>query len=257
MPEIKPIHLALKDASALTTAAPADAKLNLDAHFQPLAKSLLQRGAQPNDIESINVISGFLEAASLLDGAYGEDGALPVEDAGDAADEALRACAALAATLQRYLSGDALNDSIVVLDNTTVGIGYWCMRHELDIAAPEPIVNALANRANVAETRQETAATYALMQGFVSHLAPQLGADLERSNPDRPWRLLNVNFAITAIRTGDAALMRFAFDQLNQALPDEAAGFYSEAYTLACQPGFPMETRGLIESEHRRFVPQH
>lgn len=257
MPEIKPIRLALHDASALNTATPADAKLNLDAHFQPLAKSLIQRGAPPNDLESINVVSGFLEAASMLDGAYGEDGPLPVEDAGDAADEALRACAALSAMLHRRLDGHALQDALLVLDNTTIGIGYWCMRHELDIPTPEPIVNALANRANLAETRQETAATYALMQGFVAHLAPQLSADLERSNPERPWRLLNVNFAITAIRTGDAALMRFAFDQFNQALPDECSGFYAEAYALACQPGFPLETRGLIESEHRRFAPAH
>jgi hypothetical protein len=263
---IQPIHLMLKGENAANAAnianaaSPADAKLNLDTHFQPVAARMAALGATPNDLESLNVISEFLDAATLLDGSYGVDGSLPVEDAADAADEALRAAASLRASLIRYLSDDEvvpLETAFNVLDAVTIGIGYWCMRHALDIATPEPIVNALANRANAANTRQETAATYAMMQGFVAHLSPQLSSDLERSNPERPWRLLNVNFAITAIRTGDAALMRFAFDQLNRALPDECAGFYNEAYTLASQPGFPLESRSLIEAEHRKFARAH
>ena len=116
------------------------------------------------------------------------------------------------------------------------------------------IVNALAARSNAATTRQETAAVYALMQGFIQHLLPQLGADLERSNPERPWRLLNLNFAITAIRTGDATMMRYAFNELNLHLPDECAGFYQEALALASRPGFPNETRQLIEVEYLRWA---
>jgi hypothetical protein len=89
-----------------------------------------------------------------------------------------------------------------------------------------------------------------MMQGFIGHFSPALKADLERSNPQRPWRLLNLNFAITAIRTGEAELMRFAFDTLNSHLPDEREGFYAEASALASQqPGFPPATRGLIDAE--------
>ena len=123
--------------------------------------------------------------------------------------------------------------------------------------ATEPVVNALAAQANRATTRQDAAAVYALMQGFVQHFAPQLQADLERSNPERPWRLLNLNFAIASIRTGDAAMMRFAFDTLNMHLPEECAGFYEEASALAAQPGFPLETRGIIEAECAKWAKSH
>ena len=95
------------------------------------------------------------------------------------------------------------------------------------------------------------------MQGFISHFSTALEADLERSNPQRPWRLLNLNFAITAIRSGDAALMRYAFDTLNSHLPDERSGFYEEAHALASQPGFPQETKGLIEAEITRWTRVH
>ena len=131
------------------------------------------------------------------------------------------------------------------------------MRHELPIQTTEAIVNALATRSNEAQSKQETAAAYALMQGFIIHLAPQLKADLERSNPERPWRMLNLNFAITAIRSGDAALMRYAFDTLNAHLPDERAGFYEEACTVALQPGFPLDIRALIEAEHAKWARLH
>jgi hypothetical protein len=52
-------------------------------------------------------------------------------------------------------------------------------------------------------------------------------------------------------------MIRFAFDTLNDHLPDERAGFYAEAYALACQPGFPAETRSLIEAEHANWTPAH
>ena len=72
-----------------------------------------------------------------------------------------------------------------------------------------------------------------------------------------PWRILNLNFTITAIRTGDAAMIRFAFDTLNRHLPDERAGFYAEAFTLSGQPGFPADTRSLIEAEVSRWTQVH
>ncbi len=256
MTTIKPIHLVLKNANALTD---APLEISLEEQFRPIAAEIvrLASNAPQSFVASVNVVSEFLEAANLLDGSYGHDSPLPIDDADTAADEALRALADITAAVPRYLPTAETEKCLAQLDNIVIGIGLWAMRHSLDIFTPEPIVNALATRANGATSTQETAAAFAMMQGFVAHLAPRLSADLERSNPERPWRLLNVNFAITAIRTGDAAMMRHAFDQINNALPDERAGFYAEAYSLASQPGFPLETRSLIEHEHRRFAYTH
>jgi hypothetical protein len=44
------------------------------------------------------------------------------------------------------------------------------------------------------------------MQGLVGASALALRPDLERSNPERLWRLLNLNLAINAIRSGDDAI---------------------------------------------------
>lgn len=259
---VKPIRLRLYNAE-LSNAEPSeiDDHASLRARFACVAESVNHSTRQryagsAGDADAIGliaIVSDFLPLMQSLDMQFGADSDLPTIDAAGAVDEALRSLAGLEAWLDRL----ALSDKRESIHAVQLGIGYWAMRHRLPIHMAEPIVNALAARANRAATRQEAAAVYALMQGFVELFAPSLKADLERSNPERAWRLLNLNFAIAAIRTGDAAMMRFAFDTLNNHLPDERAGFYEEACELASQPGFPMETRALIEIEYARWTRTH
>ena len=262
-----PIRLALVNADPMIT---ADAT-TLAGQFSPLAAAVNAASRERigtalgaiqlpvsvlgagDPIALVAAVADFLAAADQLDIDYGADANLPIEDADDAVDEALRCASELEAWLDR-LDLPAYHP---VLAAVVLGTGLWAMRHGLTIYRPEPIVNALANRANDAGSKPETAAAFAMMQGFISHLAPTLAADLERSNPERAWRLLNLNFAITAIRTGDADLMRYAFTVFNSHLPDERAGFYEEAHTIAIQPGFPPEPRALIEAEFSKWSRRH
>lgn len=248
-------------AASTTTESPT-----LTAGFAPLASSLLawetahvNRASNPPTggslHELVNVFSEFLQLADTLDQQHGPDGRLPLDDVPEAVDEAMRCAAALTPFVERA-SAAISADVVEGLHTSTIGIGLWCMRHEVEILTTEPLVNALAIRSNAASTRQDTAAIFALMQGFVSHLTPTLSIDLERSNPQRPWRLLNLNFAITAIRTGDEAMVRYAFDTLNANLPDERRSFYEEAYAAASQPGFPTEPRQLIEAQLATITPR-
>lgn len=137
------------------------------------------------------------------------------------------------------------------IDEVTLGVALWAIRHAVPITVVEPVANALALRANAARTRSELSAVYGLMHGVIGHVAPRLAADIERSNPERPWRILHANLAITAIRTEDGELMDQAFDALDRALPDEAANFYGEALALALAPGIAPIVRERLEARHR------
>lgn len=143
------------------------------------------------------------------------------------------------------------HDEIAAL---SVGVALWAIRHEVPIQVAEPVANALAWRSNHARSKKELSAVLALMQGVIANVAPRLAADLERSNPERPWRILHANLAITAIRTEDPALIEAAFDALDAALPDERAGFYGEALALALAPGVAPAVREAIEARHRRWA---
>ena len=185
-------------------------------------------------------LARHLEAFEALDRQYGGEGALPVEDAQDL----------VAAALTEFARLDRADE----FADLALGIALWATRHGLDIVPVEPVVNALATRSNRAANPQELAAVFGLMQGVIANVGPRLAADLERSDPERPWRILHVNYAITAIRTEDPVLMAHAFDALDAALPDERAGFYAEALALALGPRVAPAVRDALEARHRLWA---
>jgi hypothetical protein len=190
-----------------------------------------------------------LTTLESIDRRYGGTGPLKLEDAAE-----------LVAALHTQLAhwdAEASRRKLRAHDEIAaimIGVALWAVRHEIEITVVEPVANALAWRSNRAKTQQELVAVYGLMQGIIAHVAPRLSADLERSNPERAWRMLHVNFAITAIRTEDVKLIDFAFDALDRALPDERAGFYSEALALALAPGIAPAVRARIEARHARWT---
>jgi hypothetical protein len=177
-----------------------------------------------------------LATLQSLDRQYGGSAPLPLE----AVDEVVAALVADLASLED--------------DELVIGVALWAIRHGVAITAVEPVVNALANRSNRAAGKSEIAAVFGLMQGVVAHAGEALSADLERSNPERPWRVMHVNLAITAIRTEDPAMIDYAFDALDAALPDERASFYSEALALALAPGIAAAVRERVEARHRKWT---
>lgn len=179
-----------------------------------------------------------LELLATLDRQHGGSGRLPLEDADQVVASLL---AELAAHVEE--AGEIV-----------IGVAVWAMRHELPVLVPEPVVNALANASNAARTPQQLGAAFALMQAFATNLSPRLAADLERSDPERPWRILHLNWAITAIRSEDERLMDLAFDALDAALPGERAGFYAEALARALAPGIAPQVKERIERRHLKWT---
>ena len=195
-------------------------------------------------------LRGALATLASIDRQYGGGAALPLEDA----PELVAAALVEAARHDRALGDGAPGAARAALADVALGVALWALRHDVAITFPEPVANALAVRSNLARSRQELAAAFGLMQGLIAHLAPRLEADLERSDPQRPWRVLHANFAITAIRTEDAALIEHAFDALDRALPGERASFYAEALALAMNPRVSPAVRAAIAARHAKWT---
>jgi hypothetical protein len=174
-------------------------------------------------------LAARLETLEALDRQYGSQSRLALEDVSELVASIL---------VDLYSLGDA---------ELVIGVALWAIRHSVPIEAPEPVVNALAERSNAARTKDELAAVVTIMQAVIDNVRPRLEADLERSNPERPWRILHANLAITAIRTEEPALMDPAFDAFDRALPDERDSFYGEALALALAPGVSAVVRERIE----------
>jgi hypothetical protein len=191
-----------------------------------------------------------LDTLLALDRQYGGTGSLPMEGVDELVAAVLTDLAAVEAAAGRASDPAFLAQA----SDLVLGVALWAVRHEAGIVPLEPVVNALAHRANAARSKPALAAVFGLAQGILAHVAPRLAADLERSNPERPWRVLHANLAITAIRTEDPAMMDHAFDALDAALPDERAGFYAEALALALAPGVAPAVRERIEARHLKWT---
>jgi hypothetical protein len=209
------------------TESPAGATRELVARFT----------AAREEDPALEALRGPIAMLDTLDRQYGA--AAPIE---------LEETEELIASILTELSRSPANAELVI------GVALWAIRHAVPLEPVEPVVNALAQRSNEAATASELTAVYGLMQGVIAHVSPRLAADLERSNPERAWRLLHVNFAITAVRTEDPRLLDFAFDALDAALPDECAGFYAEALALALAPGIAPAVRERIEARHIKWT---
>ena len=194
-----------------------------------------------------------LDTLQALDRQHGGSGRIAVEGVDELVAAMLTDLAHVEAVAARSPDAVLLADTADFL----LGVALWAMRHEAAIDPVEPVVNALAHRANAARSKPALAAVFGLTQGILAHVAPRLAADLERSNPERPWRVLHANLAITAIRTEDPAMMDYAFDALDAALPDERAGFYAEALALALAPGVAPAVRERIEARHLKWTAAH
>ena len=209
---------------------------------EPLSRELARRydaaaaARPPADPEEAAALRRHLAMLEALDHQYG--GATALEP-GAAAD----LIAAVVASLGR------LGDPDLV-----IAAALWALRHGVEIAPVEPVVNALAERSNAAQGREPLAAVFSLMQAVIENVRERLGADLERSNPERPWRVLHANLAITAIRSEEPALLDAAFDALDAALPDERAAFYAEALPLSLAPGIARAVASRIEERHLRWA---
>ena len=190
-----------------------------------------------------------MKTLDALDRQYGGTGPLPLENV----DELVAATITDLAHLESDCRREGFGEATLVLADLTLGVALWAIRHQVAITVAEPVANALALVSNAGANARELSAVLGIMQAVIANVAPLLGADLERSNPLRPWRLLHVNMAITAIRTEDPAFMAAAFDALDAALPQERAGFYAEALSLALGPRIAPAVREAIEARHQRF----
>lgn len=166
----------------------------------------------------------------------------------------LAAAVSAMAPVDAALAADPSDSLLIEAADLVVALALWGLRHGIPVVPAEPVVNALARQANATRDKNALAGAVHLMQALGENLAPSLAADLERSNPERPWRVLHANRAIAAIRTEEPALIDAAFDALDAALPGECQSFYAEALALTLSPAIPEPVRERIRARHLKWT---
>lgn len=143
------------------------------------------------------------------------------------------------------------------IENLALDFAQWIAGSGGTISVLEPVVNALARRANASHTPETLAALLHLARELVTHADPRVGNDLESANPDQPWRILNFNLAIIATRTQKPELMHAAYDLLEQNLPHECAAFYQEGVQQAQKQVYEPLVREILQQRLAKWTTRH
>jgi len=197
--------------------------------------------ATPEQLDA--AIAQFLTLATQLDLEQGETGALAQNDVSEIGDYGLQ----LISDLSRWAAQLDLELPRRKLEDTALAAAFWIIRHEGQIRTPEIIVDGLARLANATEDTLELATLADVMTQVLHSLAAVLREDLERNNPGRAWRVLHLNRAIVATRSFDAKRIHEVFDELIQALPDEAPEFFTEGIAQMDKFNYPDHVRAIMQ----------
>ena len=140
-----------------------------------------------------------------------------------------------------------LADTRQALDEVIVTLGVWAARHLGPLHTLEPIVNALSKVANSTTDPAFLAELSHVYREIADAVAPTIKQDIDKSNPARPWRILNLNYAIVATRSHQVNIMEQAFDHLLIRLPEDAPGFFAEGIRQMDIIGYPDHVRRVME----------
>ena len=140
-----------------------------------------------------------------------------------------------------------LTETRAALDEVIVTLGVWSARHLGPLHKIEPIVDALSKVANNSTDPVFLAELSHVYREIADAVAPVIKQDIDKSDPSRPWRILNLNYAIVSTRSHQPEIMESAFAQLLIRLPEDAAGFFTEGMEQMEVIGYPDHVRRVME----------
>ena len=149
------------------------------------------------------------------------------------------------------------DEAVTGLQEMTVVFALWLARHGGELLTLEPVVDGLAYFANATQNPEELEQLYEVMDAILKSVTPAIRIDLEKTNPGRPWRILNLNLAIVATRTHQPALMEQAFKDFVESLPEEAPKFFSEGMEQMDLLNYPAHVREVMDKYYQQWSVKH
>ncbi len=133
------------------------------------------------------------------------------------------------------------------IEQISLVFARWTISYDGTINHLQPVVNAIAQLANLMQKKEALLALSDLIADIVEHCSLELKKDQGDDEELRPWRLLHINRGIVATRTHDLDTMKRAFDEFLMYLPQEASGFFAEGMREMDALDYPPHVRKVME----------
>ena len=138
-----------------------------------------------------------------------------------------------------------LPDEHLEIEQLSLAIVHWAIRHGATLNDPQPVVNAIARLAGPMRDRDALLAVSELLADIVEHCAPELKLGREGEDDSRSWRDLHACRGEVAIRSGDPGAIRRAFDEFLLYLPQQAREFFVDCMKKAKDGDYPPLARKM------------
>lgn len=144
-----------------------------------------------------------------------------------------------------------------ILDEIALAVTHWVILHRGELRNLEAIVNMLAAKANQTSDPQVLSALFKVMNDVIEQSSAELKNDQDKSDPGRPWRMLNFNFAIIATRTMNKNYMSQAFDTLGRNLPQDCPQFFEEGLRQSEKAVYGPEIKEIMAAYFKKWAVLH
>jgi len=125
-------------------------------------------------------------------------------------------------------------------------LAVWLARRGAVIDNMETVADSFAIIVNSENDTGELVNLCQLMEETLQAASESIKKDEDRSDPWRPWRVLNLNTGIAATRALDPELMKQVFSELEKRLPEDVSGFFADGKRQMDSQDVPQEVRDVL-----------
>ncbi|MES9992655.1 MAG: hypothetical protein ABW098_11920 [Candidatus Thiodiazotropha sp.] len=133
------------------------------------------------------------------------------------------------------------------LEDITLPLALWIVRHRGELRTLEPVINSLARLANRFREPSQLQQLYDLSVELIEALEPLMREQQELAEKAKPWSILLMNQAIIATRSYQPQLIDEAYKTLCRLLPDQAPDFFREGMEQMDALDYPQKVREVVE----------
>ncbi len=223
-----------------------------------LTQYFAEQGRSDNDmLLAFDEIDKFLSSAELSNielSIAGETSATPAEKKlfDDRANELIL----LVDRLMVFSSQIQHQQSFAYFEEFLYLFALWFAKSGGTISKLIPIVNLVAAFSNRLQDQEALKQLLANIETFISATKRSIQDDMDDRDPRRPWRVLLLNYGITATRTHDPALMEKAFQFLIDNLPDDLKQFFMEGMSQMTAIDYPDHVKEVMEKYYWQYSTQ-
>lgn len=132
-------------------------------------------------------------------------------------------------------------------------LSIWLARRGAVIDNLKGTADAFASLINGQQDEAELAALCLAVEEVLETAPLEIKLDEDRSDPWRPWRVLNLNCGIAATRALDPDLMRKVFEELGRRLPYDVGGFFADGKRQMDTQNVPDAVREVMTEFSNRW----